>query len=230
MKKLLIVVLGWLMVMTACKKNSDSAIPVTSSSFMFFNGVPDVTYDIWLDSTLIMKDLTFGQSTPYREMRAQLYTIYLIDHNRPKDTIRVGQINLRNKRLFSAYIAVDSANNGQRVVTAAEDDLTAPPAEHMKLRIVNLSWAFRPNGQSSSMDLFSKTTPVFRGMGFSAVTEFATLPGDSTYPFNFRRNDDTTKVPNQFPFKSQSGKIYTVVMLGNALTSTLFRTFTITHN
>nr|WP_295877272.1 DUF4397 domain-containing protein [uncultured Chitinophaga sp.] len=229
MKKLLIVVLGWLIVMTACKKNSDSAIPVTSSSFMFFNGVRDVTYEVWLDSTLITKDLAFGQSTPYREMRAQLYTIYLIDPKRPKDTIRVGQINLRNKRTFSTYIGLDSANKGL-VAMAVEDDLTPAPPEHMKFRIVNLSWAFRPNGQSATMDLFSKTTPIFRGMGFPQFTNFAILPGDSTYPFNFRRNDDTTVVPNQFPFKAETGKIYTVVMTGNALTSSLFKTFTITHN
>ncbi|SJZ47661.1 protein of unknown function [Chitinophaga eiseniae] len=229
MKKLLIVVLGWLIVMTACKKNSDSAIPVTASSFMFFNGVRDVVYDIWLDTTLIMKNVAFGQSTPYREMRAQLYTIRVVDHNRPKDTIRVGQINLRNKRIFSTYVGFDSANT-RLVAMAVEDDLTPAPPENMKLRIVNLSWAFRPNGQSATVDLFSRTTPIFRGMGSPQFTNFAILPGDSTYPFNFRRNDDTTVVPNQFPFKAETGKIYTVVLTGNAMTSTLFKTFTITNN
>lgn len=232
MKKLLIVVMGWLIVMTACKKDSDSAIPVTSSSFMFFNGIPGAVYDIWLDSSgiSVAKGVKFGENTPYIAVRAQMYTIYLQEQSDPSKTwIRVGQVNLRNKRSFSAYIGVDSANK-LNIVRTVEDDLTPPPPDYMKFRVVSLSQSFRTNGQSLGMDLFSQSTPYFRGIGFTQITPFTTLLGDSTYNFNFRRNDDTTVITNKLDFKSQPGKIYTLVTVGNALSSTTFKTFTITHN
>ncbi|MBC9934551.1 DUF4397 domain-containing protein [Chitinophaga qingshengii] len=229
MKKLLFVVMGWLIVMTACKKDSDSAIPVTSSNFMFFNGIPDAVYDVLLDSIKIAQGVKFGTNTPYATLRAQMYTIYLIEAHRPKDTIRAGQINLRNKRSFSAYVGVDSANK-VNVIRTLEDDLTPPPPDYMKFRVVSFSQSFRANGQSLAIDLFSRSSPYFRGIGFAQVTPVATLIGDSTYNFNFRRNDDTTVITSTLDFKSQPGKIYTLVTVGNALSSTTFKTFTITHN
>lgn len=229
MKKLLIVVLGWLIVMTACKKNSDSAIPVTSSSFMFFNGIPGAVFDIWLDTTQVAKGVAFGQNSPYRAMRAQLYNIFLVDQSNPGTRIPAGQINLRNKRFFSAYLGQDSANK-VNIFRTVEDDLTPPAPGDMKFRIVSLSEAFRPNGQAVGMDLFSQFNLIFKGIGFTQFTQFAPLPGDSTYQFNFRRTDDSTIIPNRFAFKSQPGKIYTIVTVGNALSSATFKTFFITHN
>ncbi|WP_343743592.1 DUF4397 domain-containing protein [Chitinophaga sp.] len=230
MKKLLIVVLGWLIVTTACKKNSDSAIPVTSSSFMFFNGVPDKAYDIWLDSAKVGSKVIFGQHTPYQSMRAQLYTIYMVDTSNPRDTIRVGQINLRNKRFFSAYLGYDSANKVLAFRTL-EDDLNPPAAaDSMKLRVISLNYAFRSNGQAVTMDLFSQNNKFFRGLGFMQFTQYITLFGDSTYHFNFRPTDDTTAIPNKLDFPSQHGKVYTLITIGNTLSSDKFKTFTITHN
>ncbi|MBC9912418.1 DUF4397 domain-containing protein [Chitinophaga varians] len=230
MKKLLIVVLGWLIVMTACKKNSDSAIPVTSSSFMFFNGIPDKVYDIWLDTTQVATQVAFGKNSTYRSMRAQLYTMYLVDASDPGKTKQlIGQINLRNKRFFSAYIGYDSANK-LNIFRTLEDDLTPPAPQDMKFRVVSLSYAFRPNGQAVAMDLFSQDNRIFRGIGFTQFTPYITLPGDSVYHFNFRRTDDSTIIPSRFDFPSKPGKIYTMVTVGNALDAATFKTFTITHN
>ncbi|NML41488.1 DUF4397 domain-containing protein [Chitinophaga sp. G-6-1-13] len=229
MKKLLIVVLGWLIVMTACKKNSDSAIPVTSSSFMFFNGVPDKAYDIWLDTTQVATAVTFGKNSPYRSMRAQLYTMYMVDTSAPGNKRRIGQINLRNNRFFSAYLGYDSANK-ILVFNTLEDDLTAPKPDSMKLRIISLSYAFKSNGQAVGMDLFSQNNKIFRGIGFTQFTPYVTLFGDSIYHFNFRRTDDTTIIPHRSDFVARPGKIYTMVTVGNLLDSATFKTFTITHN
>lgn len=230
MKKLLIVVLGWLIVMTACKKNSDSAIPVTSSSFMFFNGIPGKIYDIWLDTTKVATQVAFGKNSTYSSMRAQLYTMYLVDADDPAKTKQlVGQINLRNKRFFSAYIGYDSANK-VNIFRTLEDDLTPTAPQDMKLRVVSLSYAFRSNGQAVTMDLFSQENRIFRGIGFTQFTPYATLPGDSVYHLNFRRTDDTTIIPSRFDFPSKPGKIYTMVTVGNAQDAATFKTFTITHN
>jgi hypothetical protein len=216
--------------MTACKKNSDSAIPVTSSSFMFFNGVPDKAYDIWLDTTQVASKVTFGKYTPYQSMRAQLYTIYMVDTSDPRNKLRIGQINLRNKRFFSAYLGWDSANK-VLVFRTLEDDLNPPAAaDSMKLRVISLSTAFRPSGQPVTMDLFSQNNKFFRGIPFMQFTEYITLFGDSTYHFNFRPTDDTTAIPNKLDFPSRHGKVYTLITVGNTLSSDKFKTFTITHN
>ncbi|WP_161964176.1 DUF4397 domain-containing protein [Chitinophaga flava] len=229
MKKLLIVALILLMAAAACKKNSDTAIPVTQSSFMFFNGVPEAVYDIRLDSFSMATGVAFGKNTPYQTFRAQLYTIYLIDQRFPNDTIRVGQINLRNKRSFSSYIGFDSANK-VRVFRTIEDDLTPPPPLNMKFRVVDFSEAYRFNGTSVGIDVFSQNDRIFRGIGFTQFTPFVNLPGDSTYQLNFPRTDSNSIIPNRLPFPVQTGKIYTLVTVGNAMSSETFKTFTITNN
>lgn len=234
MKKLLIIVC-MLLAVAACKKDSDSAIPVTQSNFMFFNGAPGGSFKVSLDTFEIAGKIGFGEHTPYKQFRAQLYNIYITDLNTTNPAVRVGQINLRNKRSFSAYIGLDSVRK-QYFLRTIEDDLTAPGGTNMKVRVVNLGQTFRDNTSEVAIDLYgatADTVAIARGLGQGAVTPFVMMDGNGiTYQLNFRRNDLTTPkdILSIYPLAGKPGKIYTLVTTGNLRSSESFKVFMLEHN
>ncbi|NSL90351.1 DUF4397 domain-containing protein [Chitinophaga sp. Mgbs1] len=231
MKKLLIIALVLLAGVVACKKDSDNSIPVTQSNFMFFNGVKGFRVNVRLDSTIeFANGVAFGEATPYRQYRAQMYNIMLINADRQVDTIRAGQINLRNNRYYSAYLAYDTAMKAF-FLGLTEDDLSPVPDKQAKVRVINLSQTAKFNGSPLSYDLYSDTFPVFRGVPYKALTGFTTLNAeDTTYKFRFVRTDSTKIELQQYSFKPQAGRVYTLVTTGSAKDAAAWKVFPLSHN
>ncbi|PSL47504.1 uncharacterized protein DUF4397 [Chitinophaga niastensis] len=231
MKQLILPVIIVLALLAACKKNSDSSIPVTQSNFMFFNAVPgNAQFNILLDSLPVATNVGYGVGTGYKQFRAQNYNLYIYDTRTPNNLMYGGQINLRNKRFYSAYLGADSTGL-QLALRITEDDLSSPGAGTAKFRVVDLSQAFTPNRSVLGIDVYSDTFPrFFRGITFTALTPFATVYGDSNYTkLNFRWTD-STKVLQQYHLSTQAGKVYTLVTTRYPLDSLNFKIFTIQHN
>ncbi|WP_291909746.1 DUF4397 domain-containing protein [Chitinophaga sp. CB10] len=237
MKKFLVMALAAMALMAACKKDSDSAIPQTSSNFMFFNGVPNTTFGVLIDSVRISSGVPFGQATAYRSFKAQAYNLYLYNTAAPNVLINFGQVNLRNGKYISTYLGIDTTNAipGGLRLTLAEDDLSAVPAQQARYRVVDMSDTYktlRNNKTALAMDFrvdSSRYIYGFRAMQFTAFSTFKTIRGDSSYKLNVNWVDSTKQL-GTFPMNLQSGKVYTFVATGNALDSLNFKVFAIQHN
>ncbi|MCW3467671.1 DUF4397 domain-containing protein [Chitinophaga nivalis] len=230
MKQWILPVLVILGLLAACKKDSDSSIPVTASHIMFFNGVPGTaTFSVLLDTLEAASEVSYGKSTSYKSFRAQKYNLYIYDTRNPERKMYVQQINLRNGRYYSVFLGVDSIGK-TLTLRAVEDDLNPALADSSKFRVVNLSEAFRPNRQPLVMDIWSgKNNRFFRGLGYTDISPYATVYADSTYDINFRWIDSSL-VFKQMPLRAQKGKIYTLVTTGHVLTAEKFQVFQVTHN
>ncbi|MDR6566875.1 protein of unknown function [Chitinophaga ginsengisegetis] len=230
MKHLIIPVLVLLVILGACKKNSDSAVPDTHGNFMFVNAVPgNDQFNVMLDSLPVASNIGYGANTGYKSFRAQKYNLIISNTRQPGVALYRGQIFLRNNHYYSAYVGADSAGN--QILIATEDDLSAPAAGMSKFRVINFAQAFRPNRTPLGMDVYSDTLPrFFRGLTFPAQTGFAPLYGDSAhYKINFRWSD-SLRVLKTFDMATQAGKIYTLVSNGYPLDPARFNVLLIQHN
>lgn len=233
MKHLIIPVLVLLVIIGACKKNSDSAVPDTHGNFLFVNAKPgNVQYNVKLDTFSIGNSLGYGANTGYKSFRAQKYNLIIADSRQPGVELFRGQIYLRNNRYYSAFLGADSA--GASLLITTEDDLTDPGAGLAKFRVINFAQGFRPDRSPLPMDVYSDTFPrFFSRIQFPAQTGFAPLRGDSAhYKINFRSSDssNTSKVLKTVDMATQTGKIYTLISNGYPLDPARFNVLVIQHN
>ncbi|MBV7531796.1 DUF4397 domain-containing protein [Chitinophaga sp. sic0106] len=237
MKKFLILAIAVMAILAACKKDSDSAIPQTSSNFMFFNGVPGSSFGVLIDTVSISTGVAFGQSTTYRSFKAQAYNLYIYNTANPTQLISFGQVNLRNGKHISAYLGIDTTGAipaGLRMVLA-EDDLSGVPGQQARYRVVDMSDTYKTNRNNKSslaMDFNVDTSRYvwgFRAMQFTSYSDFKTIHADSTYKLNVNWVDSSKRL-GTFPMDLKNGKVYTFVATGNALDSLNFKVFMVQHN
>ncbi|HVI47388.1 MAG TPA: DUF4397 domain-containing protein [Chitinophaga sp.] len=234
MKQLILPVIAALLIFAACKKNSDTDIPVTRSSFMFFNGVEGTQFKVMLDTNVITDKVAYSEYTAYKSFRAQKYNIYLYEANNPTQLINGGEINLRNNRYFSAYLFLDTARK-QLLMRTTEDDLTSLGEGTGKFRVLNISQTYKPDKSAMNMDVVRinsvkrDTVRYARAVSFATLTPFGAWPANSDDSLYFRWID-STGVLKQIQFPVQAGKVYTLVTAGNLLDPTKFKVYTIQHN
>lgn len=230
MKHLIIPVLVLLVILGACKKNSDSAVPDTHGNFLFVNAAPDDDqFNVMLDTLSVATNVGYGTNTGYKSFRAQKYNLIITESRQPGVAVYQGQIFLRNNRYYSAYVGADSA--GAKTLIVTEDDLSAPAPGMSKFRVINFAQGFRPNRTPLGIDVYSDTLPrFFRGLTYPALTAFAPLYGDSAhYKINFRWTD-SSKVLKTFDMSTQAGKVYTLISNGYPLDPAKFNMLLIQHN
>ncbi len=204
----------------SCKKDSDSAIPVTSSSLMIFQAVPGpAKFDVVLDTFSVGNDLAYGENTGYKQFRARKYTLMVFPAGNRTNPVAGGEINLRNNRFYSAFLGVDTDNG--LVLMAAEDELDAPKvAGNAKLLVVNLSDTRYGTGNTRLLlDYYTDTTKILPRVGFGNITPFKEIKGDSTYKIDARWADSSLSVlkKEKETLVSKANGIYTIVTSGNAL-------------
>ena len=230
MKHLIIPVIIVLALLGACKKSSDSAVPVTQSSLMFFNAVPgDELFNVMLDTIDFASNVPYATSTGYKSYRAQKYDLTVTAASQPSRVIFRQQIFLRNNRFYTAFLGADSTNR-QLVLFTIEDDLTPLGPDKAKFRVIDFSQATKPNLTPLGIDVYADTFPrFFRGLAFPSLTGFAPISGDSNYVINFRWVD-SSKVLKSFPLASETGKVYSLVTTGYPLDSSKFHILLVKHN
>jgi hypothetical protein len=258
MKQLIIPVLLLMIVLGACKKNSDSAVPDTHGNFMFVNAAPgNLQFDILLDTINFASSVKYGDIVGYKSYRAQKYNLIITKPGDPKSVYFTKQVFLRNNRYYSAYLSADSALQNY-IVLITEDNLTSLGPGTAKFRVLNSSQAFQPNRAPYGMDirlnvnlknpaLTDTTSPFYRdtfprffsSLYYPSLTDFIPLYKDSAYqmmvnPIDLRANANPT-VLKAFPFpaagmRTQEGKVYTLITTGYPLDPARFNTIIVTHN
>jgi hypothetical protein len=220
MKQLFFSILIVALVITSCKKDSDSAIPVTSSGLMVFDAVPgNVKFDVVLDTISVFNDLGYGEHTGYKQFRARKYTLMIFQAGNRTTPLAGGEINLRNNRFYSAFLGVDV--NNALVLMATEDVLDGPKtAGNAQLRVVDLSdTRYGTNSTRIQLDYYTDTTKIFSRVSFGNITPFQEIKGDSLYKLDARWADSSLSIlkKDKVPFSAKANGIYTIVTSGNAL-------------
>jgi len=222
----------------ACGKNSDSDLPDTSSSVRVYQFVDSNTahFDFKLDTVTLGSNLGYGENTAYRSFRAQKHSFYVYPAG---STVPIlgGELNLRNGKHLSALLCRNHLNVLQLVVL--DDDLAPPSvAANARIRVVNLSDTYytikgKNNLQALSLDFrirwgTNDTLRIFDGIAYGAATSSPEIRANSyQVDFNFR---DSSLVLGTFPFKADSGKVYTLVTTGKATDKPNFKMWKLQNN
>jgi hypothetical protein len=231
MKYLIIPIIIAIVLLGACKKNSDSAVPDTHGSFMFVNAVPVIGagFNVKLDSINFASNVPYKGNTGYKSYRAQKYNLIISDVNFPDTFIFKQEVFLRNNRFYSAFLGADSTQKAL-ILIVTEDDMTSLGQDMAKFRVINFSQAFKPNRTPLGIDIFVNTNRVFQALTFPAQTGFVPLLANKPAADSIKFNRDSANIIKWVPLQAQTGKVYTFISTGYPLDKTQFDILTIQHN
>jgi hypothetical protein len=237
MQQRLFWILLLLVTLWACKKNSDSSIPETSSNICVFSLVQNVTgtppvYDIKIDSTFI-GTIGTGENTGYHSFQAKRYNLNIY-HNGEAAVLASYQVSLRNGFHYSVFLSLD--HNGTIEIRVTEDLITKPKAGYANLRVVDQSDSYY-NGTSLSfgspllMDFYVDSVKVLQRLNYQAISGFFSIP-KGTHTRDVRWADSTLSLryTNDSTFTFEDGKSYSWIVYGNALSADSFKIVNFTHN
>lgn len=227
-QRILLIVILLITGFIACNKNSDSSIPVTSSSINVVLAVPGKQYDVMIDTATIGTNLGAGQSTGYHSFLAKRYNLYIFTAGNHLDTIAGGQISLRNGHFSSVFLSLDHNNNLR--LQAAEDNLTPPAANMGNLRIVNLSDTYDTVPNQVTLDFYLGDTLRFQRISYTAVTGFIPVQA-GTHIRDIHYADSSLSLRGNIDsnFVIENQKIYSWIVYGNALVADSFKLVSFMH-
>jgi hypothetical protein len=227
-QRILLIVILLITGFIACNKNSDSSIPVTSSSINVFLAVPGRQFDVMIDTATIGTNLGAGQSTGYHNFLAKRYTLYIYATGNHQTPVAGGQISLRNGHFSSVFLSLDH-NNSLRL-QAIEDNLTPPAANMGNLRIVNLSDTYDTLPSQVTLDFFLGDTLRFQRISYTAITGFIPVQA-GTHIRDIRYADSSLSLRGTIDsnFVVEDRKIYSWIVYGNALVADSFKLVSFTH-
>jgi hypothetical protein len=227
-QRILLIVILFITGFIACNKNSDSSIPVTSSSINVFFAVPGRQFDVAIDTATIGTNLGAGESTGYHSFLAKRYNLYIFAAGNHQNAIAGGQISLRNNHYYSIFLSQDHNNNLR--LLAAEDNLTPPAANKGNLRIVNLSDTYDAVPNQVTLDFFLGDTLRYQRISYQAVTSFIPVQAGS-HIRDIRYADSSLSLRGNIDsnFVIEDHKIYSWIVYGNALVADSFKLATFVH-
>ena len=228
-QRILLIVILLITGFIACNKNSDSSIPVTSSSVSVFFAVPGSQFDVAIDTASIGTNLGAGQSTGYHSFLAKRYNLYIFAAgSNHLDTIAGGQISLRNGHFYSVFLSRDHNNNLR--LQATEDNLAPPAANTGNLRIVDLSDTYNTIPGQVTLDFFLGDTIRFRRISYTAITGFIPVQAGA-HIRDIRYADSSLSLRGKIDSNLviEDHKIYSWIVYGNALVADSFKLATFIH-
>lgn len=227
-QRILLIVILLITGFIACNKNSDSSIPVTSSSINVFLAVPGKQYDVMIDTATIGTNLGAGQSTGYRSFLAKRYNLYIYATGNHLTPVAGGQISLRNGHFSSVFLSRDHTNNLR--LQAIDDNLTPPAANMGNLRIVNLSDTYNAVPNQVTLDFFLGDTLRYQRISYQAVTGFIPVQAGK-HIRDIRYADSSLSLRGNIDsnFVIENHKIYSWIVYGNALVADSFKLVTFMH-
>jgi hypothetical protein len=211
----------------ACGKDSEDDIPDTRGRLLVYQMIPGgARFDVLLDTATLGSNLAYGESTnTYREFRAQKYNLYVYPAGNHTVPIMAGELNLRHGKNLSAFLTADR-NDTLRVLVAEDDNTISTTSGNARMRIINLSNSYFEVGSGANttrrdlpLDFYlnyvdEKSQPVYRALNYGAVTAPAEIRlGNYDVDINWT---DSSKVLQTFPFRADSGKVYTLIATGDA--------------
>lgn len=212
MKKTFIFFLSGLLGLAAldsCNKDDNNNPP--TSSFGVVNACPDAAaLDVYVNSSLIASNFTYGSDTGYYLLTPGTYPVQLATTG--SSTFLVTENVTMSPGIAYSIFAIDSVSSLK--ATVVQDSYTTPAADSVRVRFFN----FSPN--APAMDLaITGGAVLFPARSFndqeenSTYQQFTTLAA-GTYNLEARLAG-TSSVSLAVPgFQMQGGKVYTIYLKG----------------
>ena len=208
-----IFLLSWIIVnLSGCGGNDNSTgpgslSPVTAPKVMFVNASPDAPpVDLYIDSTRIFRDLSYGQNTPYLTLSAGFHAliVQLLDSTR---VVYAGSAPLDIGAIYTVFAADTFAHITPIIMF---DLFNQPPSGFAAVRFVNAAGGTPKVGVFTVLDSSSIT-----GKGFSEYSPFVPFKSDSTV-FQIRESGTQHVLATTAKQNIESGKFYTLYLRGFA--------------
>jgi hypothetical protein len=163
--------------------------------------------DVFLDSSLTINDLAFGQSSGYGSVLSQTYNVRVTDAADETSTL----IDLDRLVLMPLEVAtVFAMGNLADIRPVIAEDSRYTLSDQARVRFVHAS----PDAPPVDIRVVSgEGTKVFSDISFTEVSAYEDLtPG--TYAFVVTAADDTTPVVSFEEVELEAANIYTIVAMG----------------
>lgn len=179
----------------------------------FFNAVQsNSSFDIYIDSTLVKKNLSFSHMTSYTLIPEGTYKIKIYSSESNKQLLIIYDLDIKNGKSYSISIVENYGNNVKLLVLSDCHKNTSK----VNVRLINLI----PFSPLLNLTI-NNETQLFSNIEYSESSNYIIIP-DGTYSFEIYPSDRSLKnivVPN---IKLESGKCYSLYTIGRPdLTGTL---------
>lgn len=173
----------------------DAMAPANASvrAFHLSPGTPNVDIFVNGGETAVVTDLAFGASTDYLEVPAGTYTFDLAPTGMTvsDSALTIADLALAGDMSYTAVAHGEIGNTAKPLAALAlPDDLTAPDAGTMRVRIVHAAVA------ADQVDIWNVTDPampsaILENVDYGAASDFLVLPL-ADYVVGIDTNDDGT--------------------------------------
>lgn len=198
--------IGWLMVPIGCRKaapDMGSAFGQATVSLVHLApGTPELTWKIG-DKT---GDLSYGHSQTDITLMENNYDLKLAMKDTGEELAAIG-LPLRHDRHYSVFINGMPSRIG---VIWTDDDLSAPGADLVKLRFVNMI----PYAGTFDLFITGQRAALFRETKFRTVSGFIAIDPDTISSLELRGSDSEGVLALLENLNLKKGKIYTICVSG----------------
>jgi hypothetical protein len=157
------------------------------------------------DDRTLFSNVVYKQITPYAEVKDNLIKLRVLTADQNNVLADDHEMMVDGLRYTALVLPDDKGGTQLKVV---RDDL-APGAGKSRLRVINAS----PSVQNADFAILGEKTALFKGVDFTDEAGYKDVD-PSTITLDVRQNAKTVKPMILKPLHLESGKAYTIVIVG----------------
>ncbi|MCZ4244077.1 DUF4397 domain-containing protein [Pedobacter punctiformis] len=193
--------------LSACKK-SNNVTPVPEianlSVVHVAPGLPELSFYVnGMKATT--KPLIYTTALDYGQINVGKSELSVTKKDQT-DVLTKSVVEFKSGKNYSLFIADVP---GKTAFVFAEDDLTAPAADKVKIRFVNMS----PDVEALDFNVQGKQA-LFTNQAFKAVSKFESMDAANEITFEIKATGKTEVLSTLSKVKIEKGKIYTILVKG----------------
>jgi hypothetical protein len=188
----------------------------------FVNAMPSKSVvDLYADDSRTFDSVGFRAVTPYREVDGQRYTFKLREGGTTQTTPLASNSEGLDDGDYYTVFAVPS-DRGAAMLRIVEDDFSAPAEGKARVRVVHAS------GDVGELAVYERgrDTSLVGGVDFQSVTDYDEVDAWSG-PLDIKAEGGESVLTTIPDASFEAGKVYTIVVIGNARTAPKVEAFVI---
>lgn len=195
-----------------CSDNDDNNNPLNPTPSTSMVRVVHTSYDapavdVWVDGSVAISGLSYGQSSGYAELPAGMRNIQVTPGGQTSPVVIEADLNILDTNEYTVT-AVDMLSNISAVVSVDDRESNANQA---RIKFLHAS----PDAPAVDIKLDSGNGPVvFSNVSFKDITEYVEV-GEGSYTFVVTPTGSDIEVFVFQPIAVSEGMVYTVVAHGS---------------
>jgi len=195
-----------------CSDNDDDNNPLNPTPSTSMVRVVHTSYDapavdVWVDGSVAISGLSYGQSSGYAELPAGMRNIQVTPSGQTSPVVIEADLNILETNEYTVT-AVDMLSNISAVVSVDDRE---PNANRARIKFLHAS----PDAPAVDIKLDSGNGPVvFSNVSFKDITDYVEV-SEGSYTFVVTPTGSDTEVFVFQPIPVTNGTVYTVVAHGS---------------